>query len=870
MTLSSSEVKQWHQQAAAEIYGQYAAHKNIRKTVSEYTTLVDSTIGKLWQKHLAASPLALFATGGYGRGELLPRSDIDLMILASDSIGSELEAPIAAFVTDLWDVGLAPGIAVRSHQDLVAVLDDISIATTIIECRLICGNEQLSGLPRRLVAESYSDSSFFTAKQAEQKARHAKYNHTEYNLEPDIKNAPGGLRDIHQIGWVAKRHFRVNRFYDLVHLGFLSEHEYNDLRECETFLWQIRYALHTHTGRDENKLLFDYQHIVAAALGYQRAEGEHPNRVIETFMRDYYRCAMKISTLNEMLLLYFYESVIEAKLPAADRPAHVAINNDFKVIGDKIAVTNHKVFANNPIAILHIFELLATQSHLTGIRARTLRLLMLSAKFIDQTYRDNPVHQAQFMRILAAPTGLFALLKNMKRYGILGQYLPAFGKIIGLMQYDLFHIYTVDAHTLVLVRNLQRFSKPEYAAEFPHVSEVYQRQPRKDLLILAAMFHDIAKGRGGDHSELGALDAITFCLAHGLNIRDAKIVAWLTRSHLLMSLTAQKQDIADPEVIERFAQTVGDELHLDLLYCLTVADINATNTNLWNSWRASLMRQLYTQTRRLLRTGLGNPIDKQDWIQTTKTKALEYIVLQQPSSNKTDIDVLWAELGDDYFLREQPTDIAWHTLQILAHGRHNKAPLVMLSKQLQFGQDAMQLFVYTQDAPNLFAATVATLDALHLNVLDARIMDSQQKYCLDTYIVMDPPDNALAHDTQRQNEVLQALQQALETPENFPALVKRRSPRQLRHFDVPSEITIRKLPNKNLQALELMTLDHPGLLARVGYVFAEAGINIHSAKIATLGERVEDVFFISHANGSLLSHDLCQQLQANVLKALAG
>lgn len=374
----------------------------------------------------------------------------------------------------------------------------------------------------------------------EQHKRYAQHNNTESNLEPDIKNAPGGIRDINQIGWIAKRHFRVNRIYDLVHLGFISEFELAVLEEAESFLWEIRHHLHRLTKRDENRLLFDYQRDIAAMFGYTREEGQSPNYPIEQFMKRYYRSAQQVSTLNEMLLAYFNESVITPRLPQYERQIE-EINENFKLVDGKLAVQHHKIFSEKPSAILEIFYLLANRPEIEGIRARTLRLLTLAAKRIDQDFRDNPVHQALFMAIIRSPHRLYETLVAMKRYGVLGKYIPAFGQITGLMQYDLFHIYTVDAHTLLLIRNLNRFKEPEFAKEFPVVSSVFQRLARRDIVYLAAIFHDIAKGRGGDHSEFGAADAIQFCRTHGFTERECNLVAWLIENHLSMSVTSQKK-----------------------------------------------------------------------------------------------------------------------------------------------------------------------------------------------------------------------------------------------------------------------------------------------------------------------------------------
>ena len=556
-------------------------------------------------------------------------------------------------------------------------------------------------------------------------------------------------------------------------------------------------------------------------------------------MKRYYRTAQQVSTLNEMLLAYFSESVITPRLPNYERKIEV-VNDHFKIVDNKLAVQHHKIFAEHPSAILELFYILANRPDIEGIRARTLRLLILAAKRINQSYRDNPEHQALFMSIIRSPYRLYDTLVAMKRYGVLGNYIPAFGQIMGLMQYDLFHIYTVDAHTLLLLRNLNRFREPEFAKEFPVVSSVFQRLARQDIVFIAALFHDIAKGRGGDHSELGAEDAIEFGRAHGFTERECKLIAWLIQNHLLMSLTAQKKDISDPDVVKDFAEKLGDMEHLDYLYTLTVADINATNPKLWNTWRASLMRQLYTHARDVIRTGLGRPVDYQMLIEDTKFAASELLV---NNFALADVEKVWQELGDEYFIKESADEIAWHTQAILKHG-DNPEPLVLLRAHRKAAQDAVQIFIYTRDQPNLFATTVAVLDRMNLDVQDAKIITASTAFSLDTYVVLDRFGTLLT-DPEREETVKNALVKALSQPDQYPGLMQRRIPRQLRHFDIENtvDVTLNEALQQNM--VEISTLDHPGLLARVGGLFMMQGLDIHSARIATLGERAEDIFFVT-------------------------
>ena len=855
-------INQWRSEVEQQLQESYDNGQTIRDVIKARSNCIDEALVLLWNHAgLDQTELGLFAVGGYGRREMLPHSDIDIMILSENEISEEHGKLISNFIASLWDVSnFKPGISVRSLNDCVEqARNDLTVATTLIEARLITGYPHLAKWPRRIVAQTWADQTFYDAKMAEQSKRYAQHNNTESNLEPDIKNAPGGIRDINQIGWIAKRHFRVNRIYDLVHLGFITEFELAQLEEAESFLWEIRSHLHRLAKRDENRLLFDYQHEIAAKFGYVRVDGQPKNFAVEQFMKRYYRTAQQVSTLNEMLLAYFSESVVTPRLPDYERQI-IDINEYFKIVDGKLAVQHHKVFAEHPSAILELFYLLANHSEINGIRARTLRLLVLAAKRIDQRFRDNPEHQTLFMSIIRSPH-LYDTMVAMKRYGVLGNYIPAFGQITGLMQYDLFHIYTVDAHTLLLLRNLSRFKEPEFAKAFPVVSSVFQRMMRQDIVYMAAIFHDIAKGRGGDHSELGAVDAIEFCRTHGFTERECKLVAWLINNHLLMSLTAQKKDISDPDEVKEFAEKVGDMEHLDYLYTLTVADINATNPNLWNTWRASLMRQLYTYARDVIRSGLGRPVDYQMLIEDTKFAASELLV---NDFSLAEVEKVWQNLGDDYFVKESANEIAWHTQAILQHG-DNPTPLVLLRAHRNAADDAVQIFIYTRDQPNLFATTVAVLDRMNLDVQDARIITASTAFSLNTYLVLDRFGTLLT-EPERERKVKEALVEALSHSDQYPGIMQRRIPRHLRHFDVQNTVDIVLNPTLQQHMVEISTLDQPGLLARIGAIFMQQGLDIHSAKIATLGERAEDIFFVTKKNGVLMSHDEVKAF-AKTLKA---
>lgn len=866
-------IKQWLDTLKTDFDHALATGTSIRQIVHGRSQALDSLLVVLYKLYeLDKSELALFAVGGYGRGELHPFSDLDILLLHPQEIDEILDKKISAFVATLWDIGIDPAISVRTVAECYdASQADITIATSMLEARLITGNTGLGSEPRHIVRQTWSQAEFYEAKMAEAKARYLKFNATEYNLEPDIKNAPGGLRDIHVVGWVSKRYFRVNRLFDLVQQEFITEKEFDELQVAEDFLWLIRHHLHSLTGRDENRLLFDYQRTVAERMGYTQQAGEHANGAVERFMRDYYRFAMSNSTLSEMLTHHYYEMLIEARLPEAERPVHKAINQHFKLIGDHIAVTHNKVFSQHPEAILQMF-LLMGELGIKYIRTRTLRLLKIASRGIDQNYRDNPLHKQLFLDNLKQQNYLFHRLRTMKRYEVLGQYLPAFAQVTGLMQYDLFHRYTVDAHILLLVRILHRFEQEkynqQYEDQFPLVSSLYRRIDRKEILVLAAIFHDIAKGRGGDHSELGEQDAIAFCISHGMSQADANLVGWLVANHLMMSLTAQKKDISDPEVVTAFAEKVGNVTYLNHLYVLTVADMNATNPQLWNSWRATLMKQLYTQTRRILRADIDAPTNREDMISTNKQQA--WTLLQKEDElgkqDLAEIQTLWQMLGDEYFLREVPDDIVWHSKAILAHwgAGHAGLPLVILREHRELALDAVQVFVYTQDKSNLFAVTMAVFDSMNLDVLDARIITASQDIVVDSYVILDR-EGTLLTDNDRQYELIYRLKETFSDP-NAPKLSQKRPRRELKYFEVPTKVSFDFNAKANQHILSLETLDQVGLLARVGQVFLLQHIEVHYARISTLGERAEDMFYISEQNGQALSDERLETLKQALLK----
>ncbi|CAK0763497.1 (Protein-PII) uridylyltransferase / (Protein-PII)-UMP uridylyl-removing enzyme [Gammaproteobacteria bacterium] len=804
--------------------------------------------------------IALLAVGGYGRGELHPGSDVDLMVLLGQAEHDLFRERIATWVTFLWDVGLEVGHSVRSLEECVEEAHrDVTVATNLMEARLLSGPRALLKAMSHACenAHIWPSSAFFEMKHAEQLARHRKYDDTAYNLEPNVKEGPGGLRDIHMVGWVAKRHFGVNSLHGLVDVGFLTDAEYHTLIKAQNFLWRVRWGLHLLTKRREDRLLFDHQRTLAANFGYQDAPH---SLAVEQFMKCYYRTAQQISRLNEMLLQLFHESLQHVD-PAARA---IPLNRRFRARDGFLEVNHERVFRRYPFALLELFLVMAQHPELTGVRATTIRLVRDHLFLIDDAFRADLRNRSLFMELLKQPRGIAHELDRMSRYGVLAAYLPVFEGVVGQMQHDLFHVYTVDEHTLRVVRNTRRFFVPEYAAENSLCAHVAQTLPKPHLLYLAGLFHDIAKGRGGDHPILGAVDALSFCQNHGLPAFDSRLVAWLVEHHVTMSRTAQRLDTSDPVVINQFATLVGDILHLDYLYLLTVADIRSINPDLWTSWKDALLSNLYQAARRVLRRGITSTPDLAEQIRETQDEARR--LLHTYGVPRAAVENLWQSLADDFFIRYTSEEIAANTQAIIAHG-NGALPLILVRQRTRRG--GTEIFVHTHDQDGLFAQITNTLDQLRLTIMDARIVTSNHGYTLDSYIVLEENGEPISSQS-RIDKIRGVLHARLSQPFFTIVSSNRRSPLRLKHFPIPTEVQY-TLDERNQRTLmEVISQDRPGLLARIGQALVTCEVRVQNAKIDTVGARVEDIFFVTDRNNHPLNEELCERLRSTIVELVDG
>ncbi|MCH9698965.1 MAG: [protein-PII] uridylyltransferase [Gammaproteobacteria bacterium] len=832
--------------------------------IRQRSDYIDDLLSRLWQFFLGdqARQYALIAIGGYGRRELFPFSDIDLLILTERAPDQTIDQVISAFLQCLWDIGLKPAQSIQTvAQSISLAQNDINFMTSILDTRFIFGNQQLPGLLTTQFSQiiTCSAETFFNLKMNEQRIRHEKFGETGYRLEPNIKEGPGGLRDLQTIRWVAQSQYQINTLAKLIDIGLITEKEYLEYRDARRFLWKIRYTLHQLANKPEERLLFEYQTKIAEIFGYS---DDDSSRAVEKFMQKYYCTIMEAERLNEMLL-----QVLATKFePLRSEQEVTELNNNFRIVGQYLEVTDDQVFHRYPPALIEIFAFMQQNQHLKGIHVSTLRLIRESLELIDDQFRADPDAIRTFMVLWRQGTGLTHELRRMKRYGVIAAYLPEFDYILGRMQFDLFHTLTVDEHILFVVRNLRRMSIPDYRHELPFCHDLFHSIRKPHLLYLAGLFHDIGKGHGGNHSEIGAEITGNFCKRHGLNQHDTDILTWLVTNHLHMSMTAQRLDISDPDVINEFALHCKTLERLNYLYLLTVADIRATNPELWNAWKDSLLRQLYDACRRAFRRGLNNPVTHQEIIAAVRNESSHQLL--ELGIDKTKFQDIWKHLNDDYFIRHSAKECTWHTLALLV-SESDDCPLVCI-RPLPFKQ-AAEIFAHARDNFPLFTSIAHTLDRLGLNVVDARMLPTNDKAIVCSFLVVENSAQNL-EDLLRQQQIVNEIKQRLADIQATDSEIMRRSSEKLQNFTTPTQVLIYDDVYQQQSVIELISTDRPGLLSKMGTALDELKLIIHNAKIATIGERVEDLFYVTDANGNKISLDTetVSGIQQHILDIVDG
>jgi len=825
-----------------------------RRMLREHAELIDRTVRKLWDDAGVPRAAALVATGGYGRGELYPCSDIDLLVLLAAEPSEAEQAALERLIGIMWDIGLEIGHSVRTVEGCVeAAAGDVTIATALLEARHLAGSKALHRRLAKELAARRDATAFFGAKKLEQEQRHAKHQDSAYALEPNLKEAPGGLRDLQVIQWIARASGITgaigSRWSDLVKAGMIEPGEARSLARHEAHLQDLRIRLHYLAGRREDRIVFDLQNALAAQLG----DADSPTRrASEAMMQRYYQTAKGVTQLNTILL-----QNLEARLaPRPDTPPR-ALNERFEVRSELLHIKREDSFRREPTAILESFLLMMQHQELRGMTARTLRALWRARSLINNSFRKDPVARLLFLQMLQQPRGIVHEFRRMNQYGILGLYLPEFGAIVGQMQHDLFHVYTVDQHILMVLRNLRRFTMPEFAHEFPLCTELMSGFERSWLLYVAALYHDIAKGRGGDHSTLGAQEVRSFSRRHGLAADDRALAEFLVEKHLAMSHVAQKQDVHDPDVVRAFAEMVGDERRLIALYLFTVADVRGTSPKVWNGWKAKLLEDLFRATRRVL---TGEPLARDAALAEKQAEAVRLLRLYALDDSVK--DKLWAQLDTAYFLRHDAQEIAWQTRNL--HQKIDAVAPVVRARLAPFGE-GLQVMIYTRDREALFARICGYFERAGFNIVEAKVHTTRNGYALDTFLVMGQGPGAHYRDLISMIESDLAIDVQSEEPLGPPR--GGRVSRRVRHFPISPSVDIRPDERGAYYVLSIVASDRPGLLYDVARTLARYRINLQTARVNTLGDRVEDVFLITGA--PLTDSRAVLNLEQDLLKPLA-
>ncbi len=843
------EIRDDYGHARAAAIARFRAQPDPDALARALTVATDRALRELWRLHAPGCPASLVAVGGYGRREQFPHSDVDLMVLTTGALEPAMAARIETFIGACWDCGLPIGHSVRSIDECVAeALADVTVQTSLLELRWLAGSRRRCAEALARLRAVLDPAAFFSAKLVEMRQRHAKYDDTPYSLEPNTKESPGGLRDLQVLVWIARAAGLGRRWRELAARGLITDREAAQLRRNERRLKRIRAALHIVAGRHEDRLVFDLQAQVARSLGMG---GEDARRASEELMQRYYWAAKAVVQLNTIVL----QNLRTAIFPQHDAQGE-PIDALFRNVHGLLDAIDPSCFERDPSSILRAFRTMQAHPELGGIATPTLRSLWNARTRIDTAFRSDPANRALFLQILQAPRGITHELRRMNQWSILGHYLPPFRRIVGRMQHDLFHVYTVDQHILMVVRNLRRFTMPEHAHEYPLCSELMAGFARPWLLYVAALFHDIAKGRGGDHSTLGRIDARRFCRDHALSDEDTALVEFLVLHHLTLSSIAQKQDTGDPAVVARFAELVGTERRLVALYLLTVADIRGTSPKVWNAWKGKLLEDLFFATRQALQGQAPSAHTRVEAVRRDAARVLALYGLDEAHYAR-----FWQQLDVPYFLRHEAQDIAWHVRALYAHV-DTRVPVVR--SRLSPVGEGFEVVVYLPDQPDLFARICGYFDSRRLSVLEARIHTTRHGYALDTFVLVDPDAPAQGSDALR--KVQEELAQRLAERAPLAPPVEGRSSRRSRHFPIEPSVELQADERGQRFLLSIVANDRTGLLYRIARVLAHYRINVQTARITTLGERVEDVFLI---DGEALGRPReSRQFQGELLGAL--
>ena len=816
-------IKRQYQEDFERINKKFLESHNSQSYTTIHSRIIDEHLKSLWANCNIPEEISLIAVGGYGREELFPYSDIDILILIPNKNTKETNEKVSSFITACWDIGMKIGHSVRTLKDTrFEIHKDIKTTTNLLESRLIKGSKQDFIALSECIKNEINQRQFYIEKLNEQKLRHKKYKDTAYQLEPNVKESPGGLRDLHMVLWLGASQDKGNNFKTLLTNKVIDRSEFNKIRFHQNRIRKRRKLLHLLAQRSEDRLIFDLQNKLAEHLGYKNTGYK---KASERVMKTYYKSVNYIILFNEIIIkkldpLQHKNTTIKHKLPLYEYDNLLEIK--------KITKSSF---------IKHIFEpfiVFQENKHLNGFGPNLLGLLDSTSNLINKEKRLNKKMRNDFFAIFQGKEKVNRSLRLLNKCNILGKYIPAFGKIVAQMQHDLFHVYTVDEHTLNVIDNIRRYSRAKLKHEFPECHKIFMKFDKPYILYFAAIFHDIAKGRGGDHSEKGEKIARNFGSLFNLNNQDIDIIAWLVKSHLSLSQVAQKSDLSDPEVIQTFSIQMGNQYRLDALYLLTVADIRATSPHVWNQWKATLLKDLYNLTSANL---LNKSISPEKLIKKRKAAATK--ILSSYGIEPKLMKKIWTNLGEDYLYKFDEHDIAWHTRILVNYDDGNS---VVKSRHARDG-NGLEIFVYSKNADNLFLKITNFLNDNQLDVTQARILTTNDNHALDVFSVLIEETSSTSYDLIF-DHIEKELTKIVDDTNAEAKPQKTSKSRQASHHQFKTEITYTKLP-KNLYEFQVVTGKQRGLLSLLANEINKNGFSIQNAKINTLGERVEDFFVLS-------------------------
>ncbi len=819
--------------------------EKINDFLHQRSNLLDKEIIQKFEELDLQENFGLFAIGGYGNKEIFPASDIDISILQINSTIKDYSG-LEKFIASLWDFGLKVGHSVRTRKEIKRMMaSDLKEFTSYLTLRPLSANSKALEIMNTILADReklFPANKFFVKKKIEQNNRYLSFDSTEFNLEPDLKESPGSLRDFQTANWVLNHCFKLKSYTDIYTSNIFHEEEFKSAIHAYNFIKLLRYSINLIQTSSLNRLNFNSQIELAKKANISGTKIKQP---VEKLMQLYYFNAEKLSIFNETV----FDTFEEKSFPKVKKDY-----GDFFIRNNRISFKEKNIKDNRHL-IFKIFIKIGQRKDITNIDTDAAKVLQENISLIDKDFKKNDTYSKQFLEILRSPYNLSSILKKMKRLGIMQAYITEFAEVVGQMQFDLFHVYTVDEHTFKVVRNMRQMKINHLEDGFEIENELINRLPKIEILYLAGLFHDLGKGKGGNHSEIGAKTSYKFSKKIGMSMHDAELVSWLVLNHLEMSSISQRKDIYDPLTIEEFAIKCGDLERLNYLYLLTINDIRATNPTIWNGWKHGLLRSLFFNTRSKLNKETGVSFKK---IAQNRIKS---IVKELGQGDKNIITNLWRSINQSYFGRFTSSQLAWQAKSILSV----KGDADVISLRQNF-DSLIEIFIKVKNVEGLFLKLVQVFDSLGVEIIDADIATTKDKtIALNTFIASYKYKSMKL--TQRDIKDLSTKIHAI-FDGSKEIKVMNYSENKNSHFKNPTKIS-ESIDQQNIRNIvTIETINCSGLLVKIAEIYKNHGASIHSAKITTLGEKVEDTFFIEDQKTNLISKTKMQRIKKALVEII--